>query len=102
MKKYRVTEMHPYLKEGVISYWNQHDELSYTRDNDNSIYFLNYDKLHKNAWLKDGWIEEIQEPEYTRDDFWSYYKFLFRTTMIVTKESFEKTLNVWQNENKTN
>ena len=36
------------------------------------------------------------------DDMAAYYRFLFKTYLITTKEGFEKTFNEWENEKKDN
>ena len=100
MKKYRVTEKHPYLKEGHIIEKAKKANCFVLRQIEYDDIIFDNDDIF--VWVNLEFIQEIQEPEFTKDDIWDYYRFLFRTTMIVTKESFEKTLNAWQDENKNN
>lgn len=58
MKKYRVTEKHPYLKEGLI--------IAYVASSCNEGYDVYKDlNLYQ---LANNYIEEIQEPEFTIED----------------------------------
>lgn len=50
--------------------------------------------------IEDGYIKEIQKPEFTKKDLFSYFQFLltnYNKTIIVTKEGFENSFNHWQN-----
>jgi len=51
--------------------------------------------------IKGGWIEEIQEKEFTKDDMISFGKYCrgFSTNYFGT-ETFKVHLNDWINENK--
>jgi hypothetical protein len=64
MEKYRVTSKHPFLKEGT--------EISY--DEEGNYHYINYFGTQQHevkalglALVKE-WIEEIQEPEFTKQD----------------------------------
>jgi hypothetical protein len=65
MKKYRVTEKHPQLKEGITSSYTNGGDISFRLVN-NNIHRLGEKDIIDN--IKKGWIEEIQEPEYTKSD----------------------------------
>ena len=66
--KYRVTEKHPYIKKDLII-----KELNQSIDYGHSLYQIGTEQetfpvKTNNEWLNFGWIEEIQDPEYTRLD----------------------------------
>lgn len=61
MKKYRVTGKHEFLKEGIIL-----ESYSYRYNSLSRVHVFDKDDL--DVWLKNSWIEEIQEPEFTRSD----------------------------------
>ena len=67
MKKYRVTKEHGFLKEGIL-YFMGNDKLSYTEKDADFTYILDYNITFKSKWLNSGWVEEIQEPEFTKSD----------------------------------
>jgi hypothetical protein len=62
MKKYKTTSKQPLFKEGLIVKSNN----DYTWIEDSSDDHP-YD-FAINPAIKNGWIEEIQEPEFTEDD----------------------------------
>lgn len=64
MKKYKVTEIHPYLKEGIVL--ESHKRCVDEYFSSAWAHTFAYDEI--NDWLVSGWIEEIQEPEFTKDD----------------------------------
>ena len=75
--KYRVTEKHPYLKEGILF------ELV-CESADHGYHVFNIGTIQESLaaginddWLRNGWIEEIQETEFTENDiinFANFYK----------------------------
>jgi hypothetical protein len=88
MKKYKTTSKHPGYKEGLIIKLSSNDN-SYLEDHDYDFYY----DFPIDLALKKGWIEEIQEPEFTRNDmieFAKYYQECRSKRYNITKEySFE-------------
>ena len=68
MKKYRVTEKHPWFKEGICEYNEQTQALYIGLDINELDLCLNIFDGAINLWLINGWIEEIKEPEFTKED----------------------------------
>jgi hypothetical protein len=81
MKKYRVTDKHPGLKEGCTIHENTNRLLVNDTDIDTvsvwtlshtsnkGVIFINHlIEVPLIEWLESGWIEEIQELEFTKDD----------------------------------
>lgn len=70
--KYITTDTHPELKEGIeIKYW---ENDSTWRTATTGLFRLT--ELQKDAELREGYIKELQEPEFTKDDmiefaFWA-------------------------------
>ena len=66
MKKYITTDKHPELKKGII--FNHEDERSsyclHSCDESENIYI----EQHVKNGLANGYIKELQEPEFTKDD----------------------------------
>lgn len=62
MKKYKVTEKHELLKENVIL------EFSLSKYINSAVWAHEFSEDEITSWLESGWIEEIQEPEFTRND----------------------------------
>lgn len=103
MKKYRVTEKHPAYKDGCIimkSVETVERDIG-TQDLYNLIcngVFINHVlgmPIFEN--IENGWIEEIQEPEFTEEDmekaFWSGHN---------TELTFDEWINNYKNEKQTN
>ena len=66
MKKYRVTEKHEYLKEGLIlSNYIDSNRYYSPQSNYGVTSCSNYEI---DMFKKDDWIKEIQEPEFTKDE----------------------------------
>lgn len=96
MRKYRVTEEHPYLKEGAIL-----DQKGGSKD---SAYFVGETAVFiafpdMKAFESDGWIEEIQEPEFTRNDMINFADYCLEKTKAGIKAGLNfyanTTLNEW-------
>lgn len=64
MKKYRTTDKHPQLKPGV-QVMESKSVNDYFHFKGNCVFVNTVDFR---VWLNDGYIEEIQEPEFTKDD----------------------------------
>ena len=72
MKKYRVTEKHSHFKENLEIHFR------------GTVYFLSvvdyytFSLEELKEWIESVWIEEIQEPEFTKQDmieFAEYYDY---------------------------
>ena len=86
MKKYKTTKKHPCCKEGLII--RSSCDNIWIEDNE---YEFDYDYPIEMA-LEDGWIEEIKEPEFTKDDminFVYHIKKRFYENNIDVSESLE-------------
>jgi hypothetical protein len=99
MKKYRVTEKHSLLKEDIILS-NYKDDPGmktwfYTPHSDYKV--LSFGSYDISKWLKLGWIEEIQEPEFTKDDM---LKFARYTYTVIDTAIWDEMLKKWIKENK--
>ncbi len=66
MKKYRVTEQHEYLKEGLILSNYTDDPYYYSPRSNYGVHECTQTEITK--LLESGWIEKIQEPEFTKSD----------------------------------
>ena len=73
MKKYKVTDKHLLLKKDVRF------DVGALELNPIGILDkfggVNVDTRTINDWLESGWIEEIQEPEFTRKDMIDFLKY---------------------------
>jgi len=95
MKKYITTDKHPELKEGIIfngSMLGNCSALSHCRA------YMNMEELHDS--LQMGYIKELQEPEFTKDDM-----IRFATYFTTEKEYFldidiDEVFNNWLDINK--
>lgn len=68
MKKYITTKEHYLYKEGLeINDKGRHDDHINLYDSKND-FCKSYPTDTMIRWLKNGWIEEIQQAEFTRDD----------------------------------
>lgn len=85
MKKYRVTEKHEFIKEDTILERDLIGAVLKKWDH----YFSRYEK---DTWLEDGWIEEIQEPEFTKEDMIDFYKFAINEKYDFLIDIFENWL----------
>ena len=81
MKKYKVTKNHPEIQKGIIftaRKYNLEDE--YISD----IGTIVLSKNDIEIWVKRGYFEEIQEPEFTKNDMvdfaLEYYEHRFYNT----------------------
>jgi len=63
MKKYITTDKHPELKEGCLIQYLTHDNAWYTVSG-----FFCYEGEQLNYAVKNGYIKELQEKEFTKDD----------------------------------
>lgn len=81
MKKYRVTDKHPTFKEGCIIKQNS---ILTTYDGPNvQVFSLLVDNVFIEHVLdvciveniENGWIEEIKEPNFTKDDMIEFSHF---------------------------
>ncbi len=105
MKKYRVTEKHPYLKTGISF------ELV-CESADHGYYIFNLGLVQETLaagidadWLNNGWIEEIQEPEFIKDDIVEFLEYLLKQNDRHCEMDETEFVNEWindKNENKTN
>ena len=67
MKNYRVTDKHAVLKENItIFYGNGEYVVSYLTNK------FSKDDIKK--WIENSWIEEIQEPKFTRSEMIKFSK----------------------------
>ena len=64
MKKYRATEKHPEIKEGMVFSQKYKDDDEYLSNSETII--IVFDDI--DGLLMDGWIEEIKELEFTETD----------------------------------
>lgn len=99
MKKYRVTEKHPFYREGLMI---EDRGYSYRKVCTSEGHVLEDNELDMSESLKDGWIEEIQEPEFTKDDMiiFGIQCFNNRLKKLIPQEEldyFIKTKNENQN-----
>ena len=63
MKKYRVTEKHKLLKDNIIL---EHGIITGTYFS--SVWAHEFSNDEIKDWIENGWVEEIQEKEFTKDD----------------------------------
>jgi len=76
LKKYKVTDKHPGLKEDIVFSDIKHDDLGVYR-----IAMLNNEPMATipinifREWVQDLFVEEIQEPEFTRKDMIDFLKY---------------------------
>jgi hypothetical protein len=85
MKKYKVTDNHIHLKPNIIL--KAKDDLYYFGDDiyvDIRIIYL---------WQKKGWIEEIEEPEFTRGDMLA--AFIAAVNYYLQNESARYKFDEW-------
>ena len=82
--KYKVTDKHPYLKNNIITERQGDYRISYNTDDVEWSRAILLDMIDFNAWIEFGWIEEIQEPEFTKNDMvdfaLEYYEYRFYNT----------------------
>lgn len=99
MKKYRVTKEHAILKKDLflsnykkgLTDWFY--SLPYGHDT-----IVSFGSNEISRWLKLGWIEEIQEPEFTRNqliDFGNYYNINTRSGAKYTEEGIGCLIDSW-------
>ena len=69
--KYKVTEKHPYLKDCSIQIYDQ-DSYYIEYDVDNDFYSELMPWVLPKEWIECGWIEEIEEPEFTKADMLNF------------------------------
>lgn len=62
MTKYTTTN-HGWIKAGIILSVNSGHKISLI---DGSILGISKDKF--NEWIHDGWVQKVQEPEFTQDE----------------------------------
>ena len=99
MKKYRVTEKHPFYKTDItIEDYGYSFRKVVTKDG----HILEDNELDITESLKIGWIEEIQEPEFTKEDMiifgiQCYNNRLKKFTPKEELDNFIKTKNENQN-----
>jgi hypothetical protein len=70
MKKYRTTKKQPIFKENLIVK-SHNDYIWIEGDSDDHSY-----DYPINAAIKNGWLEEIQEPKYTENDLHNLIEFI--------------------------
>ena len=102
-KKYRVTDKHPGLKEGVTFSEILSDQIGNFRtmyaDCKKNISIGTIASGVFNAWIDSGWVEEIQIPEWTDKDMIAFSKFCYDTNRhFVAINGYEKALDAWINE----
>ena len=71
MKRYKTTKKHPVYKENLIVEVNDKDEVYIKTDGG-----TNLEASYIDDALENGWIEEIQEPEFTKDDLHNLMEFI--------------------------
>jgi hypothetical protein len=70
--KYKVTSKHPYFKPGVIAGGNDYYIISYYAHNDEWSSDILLTDTDIECWVNYGWIEKIQEKEFTKNDMIEY------------------------------
>lgn len=102
MKKYRVTDKHPVLKNTTII---SVDDLNYKEYDKNGDLFGSWSKdTHLiDCEIENGWIEEIYEPEFTRKDLDSLLKFYMNNecNCKILNPDFEVIIKKWIRATKT-
>ena len=89
MKKYITTDKHPELKEGVIIFKGLY---SYRTN-----FFLELrNEFDVDTWLEKGYIKELQEKEFTKDDMIEFAKFAkVRKEMSQLHLTWDSEFNEW-------
>lgn len=99
MKKYRVTEKHLFLKKCEI--WiDDTDSVDILYKNEGYLN-INIDLLNIDYWFEKGWIEEIEEKEFTKRDMIEFASYRIRTSLGNTT-SYDEFFEQWlkqRNEN---
>ena len=76
MKRYKTTDKHPLFKKDLVVKINN-DKIWIEEYSDEYPY-----DYHIGTAIENGWIEEIHEPEFTRDDMMKFaYAYSNRTFM---------------------
>ncbi len=90
MKKYRVTDKHPEIQEKVIL--SPEGDTYYSASK-----AIAYDTEQIERLLEHGWIEEIQQHEFTRDDMINFCTFF---ESLTGTPHYRNELDKWIKENK--
>lgn len=84
MKKYIVTERHEFLKKGAVLDYNINDSL---------VYLFSVTE-YINNWVKSGWIEEIQEHEFTKRDLTGFADHCLNTRIKDIDSAFDMWIDI--------
>lgn len=96
MKKYRVKKEHPGLQEGEM---RKYKDGAYDFLSGSGFYLhLEFSKSVIKEWISEKWIEEIQEPEFTKDDMIKFAHSRAGHNTYTT--DLDKWIKEYKNENK--
>ena len=84
--KYITTDTHPCYKPGIILHTDESGNLA-----DDSLYCIIY-KGAIDTNIKYEHIKELQEPEFTKDDVFSFHHFVKNSTILTTDDEY---FNEW-------
>jgi hypothetical protein len=90
MKKYKTTDKHPFYKEGIIIEEKYSDEIWIHDIGEIAPYDYNIAYA-----LEKGWIEEIQEPEFTKNDMIDILEYVDYCSATKFKLSYFEVMNNW-------
>lgn len=97
MKKYRVAKKHSFYKTGCEFVKRDCEEIEFK-----SGWITSESEHNIRYWLKEGWIEEIQEPEFTKDDMIEFAKKCGCESPYIAYNMLNEWLKKYKDEKQTN
>jgi hypothetical protein len=91
MKKYRTTRKHPAYRENLLIQYDNDGQYGYRIIEDSNGYFSVYNYIMSES-IEKGWIEEIKEPEFTKNDMIDFARYYISGCSLWTDE---EKLNIW-------